>query len=561
MKSGIALASLAAFALALTLALLLGGSNARKATAPEPAAPRTSVDDRTAPLLADQAAPVERAVLEPGIRGRVLDRETRLALAGVLVRLVHPTPRPTAEAWLERMPAGSTIGIGGDGVVRIDVPGRPRIVVVDGVSRLESPAGTESGARARAASDLSAEMERSLVLAAEGEASAAVEVRLGLAEIVAERTAVMNELMSEPTRSVTVLRAGSIEFAEPREKNESRVTVLGESTTDAAGRFAFACADVDDAWLELVPEPGTVLDPATWSLGAHQVACATPIEWGVRRARCGRIHGRVVDAATSEPVPEIEVHLLGARDARETCVTDAAGRFTTERAFESGTLRAEFRDGPDERRVRARDASREFLADGAGEEAVFAVEIGPTFAFRWSASALNFRGDARLRFHGLVARDAGAAVEDVGAWNEPRGTDRDWFRFEAAVSAVPGARITAEIVAGDGLMRAEVELDHVVGRAGDVPTVALTLAAVVQGTVRDAQGFRVVGATIRALDPTGVEIDRALSDALGGYALRGLDARRAKSIEIVDGAGARRAWSLNLSSGAARELDLAFERP
>jgi hypothetical protein len=345
------------------------------------------------------------------------------------------------------------------------------------------------------------------------------------------------------------IEASRITFFAPQFGGESAPTTLFECTTDADGRFELPCPDRDDTWLSLDPQGPLEANPARHTIGSASLACSTPITWKVRLEERARAHVRVLDAATDEPVPYLTVGVHGAR-TEETCTTDAEGRFTTSKRFTVGSIRATFRDGPENADVPCDDPRAEITA--AEDEIVFRVTIGPTFRFRCANDP--DLASARVRIRGLVAVRSVVEPDHLGSWMTLRGDEVAFLRSNVPVEQLGSGAAFAEIVASDGLRRARIVLPHHTGR-GEPLDVTYSLGAQIHGRVLDAEGNPVGSASVDAVDAEGVELDGTITAEDGTWRITGLDPRVVSRIVVASGAKLAER-TMPLESGQDHELDV-----
>ncbi len=178
-------------------------------------------------------------------------------------------------------------------------------------------------------------------------------------------------------------------------------------------------------------------------------------------------HGRVVDAATSEPLPSYALVLRDSKKRTAQVVTDASGAFAAVVALLPGPLT-----------IRASERSREFDlaaelvigADGSVLPIELRVESGPTY--RLAIAPANAPSiDQLTAFVGTSSeRDSSRARGTLGGGAEP------WVRF----SGLPRNASEGEIVldSRDGVWRGRAKVGFGRGvQRGIVPIVLETFAA------------------------------------------------------------------------------------
>ena len=114
-----------------------------------------------------------------------------------------------------------------------------------------------------------------------------------------------------------------------------------------------------------------------------RLPAASPIADSKEEATRAVFCGRVLDARTEEPVPELSVHLQGPGGVAETVRTGWDGCFTSRSALACGTVVARFAQGTPERPVAVRPHSLThdpIHARGAVQDIL--AEIGPTLCIR-----------------------------------------------------------------------------------------------------------------------------------------------------------------------------------
>ncbi|MBI5362856.1 MAG: hypothetical protein HZA53_06730 [Planctomycetes bacterium] len=165
---------------------------------------------------------------------------------------------------------------------------------------------------------------------------------------------------------------------------------LATTNTDDQGRFRFDCPEELDVELEFVPRDDDWVEDATWTFPEAGSACRDAIEWRLDLAPGSRVTGRVLDARTQAPVPELTLELRGARDWVESLTTDDDGRFASSTIFPAGPIEWTVHDGSEERRiaVEPRDGKVERARAGAPELVLLAA-MGPTWRFRFSQAQVE----------------------------------------------------------------------------------------------------------------------------------------------------------------------------
>lgn len=215
------------------------------------------------------------------------------------------------------------------------------------------------------------------------------------------------------------------------------------------------------------------------------------------------LHGRVLDARTDEPLPDLAFELDGDEEAGgERLVTDVEGRFESHRPRGDGPATFDWLDPPDDPQYERTEL------DVADPRAALELrlEVGPTYRF-----ALRAPPDAPLER--LVAR---LATEPQRDW--ARGAPGAALRAPSAGSAfhpwvrlhperVFGARSqgpwTLELLSDDGVWSGSASVTSIVGRYPELVAIELAARASLDGAVHDEQGRPVPQAWMRLHDPAG----------------------------------------------------------
>lgn len=238
------------------------------------------------------------------------------------------------------------------------------------------------------------------------------------------------------------------------------------------------------------------------------------------------LHGRILDARTDEPVPDLAFELDGdAEIGGERLVTDAEGRFTSQAPRAAGPATLDWLDPPDDPQYERTEL------DVADPRAALELrlEIGPTYR-------LELRGPPEAPRERLAARLATEPQRDwarsaPGATLRAPSADSDfhpWVRLHP--ERVFGSRSqgpwTLELLSDDGIWSGAASVTSIVGRYPEVVAIELAARASLAGTVRDEQGQPVQQAWMRLLDAAGELRREQWHLPEGGYRADGLEPGR-----------------------------------
>lgn len=602
----IALCASAAF---VALYASTGSRGAALHAAPlEPAAIASSAGDRTSADLEARAADlVTRSASKPAIRGQLVDANAHSAVAGWTIRLMRPAA-PSALVLNERAIDSAELEAS-VAIVANTLRERRALNVVTTDEQIVLPAGAQSDAsvptstepvesNARAAVDARVEVETVLQQAL----NAAVAEQVHVPE-----DARMAPKEAEPAATTQMLRMVPIRFVEPFEprwpgelnlaangaipvdsnqgvfysltlqsgalpidgalklpafdmsevvlkRGVRQGVVVAECETDADGNFEFECSADEGLWLELVDRPPLYAGrrQARLNLSAH--ACTEPVLWRVAIRQRALIRGRVVDASSGECVPDLTVELRDDDGQFERLTTDDAGRFVTSKTFGESAHRAQFFDGPEQCPVDCLDPRVDVAADGPEQE--FRVVIGPTYRFAWRSGTEP--DQCRVRIIGLASTPAEVPCA-LGMWSELRYASEPFVRLASPARMAIGVVPRLELVAADGLLRAQCSLPHTSGRGTEPIGVSFVLAGVVHGRIRDAEGEALSEVRVIVRDTHGDVLEEVASDVSGNYAVVGLEARTVASIQVITSAHVGRVKQIGLASGQDLELDVVVD--
>jgi len=206
--------------------------------------------------------------------------------------------------------------------------------------------------------------------------------------------------------------------------------------------------------------------------------------------------GRLVDAATGEPLPDYVMRLHDAAGRREEVVTDAEGRFATPSPLANGDLRIRFLDSRSSPRSLPAIVREHAVSGGCAPEIDLAVASGPTYRFSLTPEDAVPATEllARLR---LASRDA-QVVLDPEPLRPPAGDDSPWVRF-APVPEKFDRAVAIDLESKDGLWVGTAQVSAVRGVVSGVVPIRLEARGVLRGVVVGADGELVEGAQVRFL--------------------------------------------------------------
>jgi len=185
----------------------------------------------------------------------------------------------------------------------------------------------------------------------------------------------------------------------------------------------------------------------------------------------------LLDAATSEPLPDYRFELIDSRRQRVQVVTDAEGKF--EAALHAGSLRARFSEVLDRQWVDAGELR--FGVEGGVEPLVLRVASGPTYRLAITSSGAVPSGELRAR---LRARGTEGPVHASGSVHD---APVMWTRFGPIEAATePEARLTIE--SADGVLRGTTQVALGPGVRPGVVEVTLNALCAVEVRLLDPEG-------------------------------------------------------------------------
>ncbi len=284
---------------------------------------------------------------------------------------------------------------------------------------------------------------------------------------------------------------------------------LATATSGANGVFQLPPTDGVGVLVDVEAQRGWAVVDRLVRVGDEHARGAAPIVVRVQRLAQAPIRGTLVDVATREPVPDMTLELRSRTTwVSETVVTDAAGGFATEDAFDEGRVLVELRDGE-------QDFGTERLDFGGGDEPVeLAIQIGPTYRFRVLGAAPE-----PSELGALIVHD-----DDVGdAWSRESATvhaDGDAYRtrMRRSYPAERGRRLL--VARRNGMAFGLAGVDATVGRHERVLLIEMTPCGTVRGVVRGPDrnvfGYHVA---LRPAGETGAPARSTTADSDGNFAL------------------------------------------
>ncbi len=206
----------------------------------------------------------------------------------------------------------------------------------------------------------------------------------------------------------------------------------------------------------------------------------------VEAAHREQLTGQLLDAATSEPLPEYAFELVDVRNQRQRLSTDAEGRFDA--TLHAGPLRARFLEMP--RGPILEVGEVRFDAKGAAPAPlVLRVESGPTYRLSLAPRGMFTLEDLRssLRMRG----PEGALVGSGRVHDAPT----PWVRIgPLAADADPAAQLTIE--SRDGVWRGTTTVSFGPGVRPGIASLTLEALGALEVRVLDPDGKPVADANV-----------------------------------------------------------------
>jgi RNA polymerase sigma factor (sigma-70 family) len=230
------------------------------------------------------------------------------------------------------------------------------------------------------------------------------------------------------------------------------------------------------------------------------------------------LEGRVLDSRTGEPVPRLDVHLVGPAGVAETVCTGWDGRFASDSVFEYGAVAVRLTQGQPERPVFCRAGALSHHssdASDAGHELL--ADIGPTFCIRVALPPDLLHTDLVTR----LREPASEGCEISAALLPPCDPTLHCLRFDAMPTRSfmdGGTRSEFVLDFSGGSWTGEARVHAKPGIQLGVIEVELEAAGRVNGQLTDRFGAPVPSVPVVLRSPTGARL-RASSNAEGFYSL------------------------------------------
>lgn len=193
--------------------------------------------------------------------------------------------------------------------------------------------------------------------------------------------------------------------------------------------------------------------------------------------------GRLVDAATGEPLPEYTFELLVPGGKPISVTTDAQGAFVTSAALRPGPLRARFTEAS--RAWRTIDELR-LGEDGTPEPLALRVESGPTYRIVLSPPTTVPVEEYAPRIESRTSEGWKRAPGRIGGITSPAG-GVPWVRF-GPIPMDSDSETRLVFDSRDGVWRGRADVQPGLGIHGGVVTIPMKAFASIHVTVRNPEG-------------------------------------------------------------------------